>query len=72
MQPNQRTGRKFLVATTAASTLAISAFGVQAEAPNRLALIKPLTVKAGEARFGIHTPFRGIIKDHNNDLIRQM
>lgn len=47
--------RKFLV-----STLAVSTFATQATSHNRLAPQKPFTVKAGDARFGVHTPYRGV------------
>ncbi|WP_332369062.1 cupin domain-containing protein [Spirosoma telluris] len=47
--------RKFLV-----STLAVSTFATQATPHNRLAPQKPFTVKAGDARFGVHTPYRGV------------
>lgn len=57
--------RKFLsvttvAAATAASTLTASAFTVQTKSHNGLAPAKPFTVKAGDARFGVHTPYRGI------------
>ncbi|NBA85199.1 cupin domain-containing protein [Emticicia sp. CRIBPO] len=46
--------RKFLIQTTAT----VSLLALKAEALTTTP--KPFTVKAGEARFGIHTPFRGI------------
>ncbi|GAB3022297.1 cupin domain-containing protein [Spirosoma pulveris] len=42
------------------STLAVSAFVAQAEPDSRLAPPKPFIVKAGDARFGVHTPYRGV------------
>ncbi len=52
--------RKFLTSTLAATSLAAVAEPLsRADAP------KPFTVKAGEARFGVHTPYRGV---NGNDL----
>lgn len=42
------------------STLAVSAFTAQVEPHNPLIPPKSFTVKAGNARFGIHTPYRGV------------
>lgn len=47
------------------STLATSAFAVRSEPHNRLSPQKPFTVKAGDARFGVHTPFKGV---NGNDV----
>lgn len=51
--------RKFLMAATtmAVSTMANSA---KAESGTPIDSPKPFTIKAGEARFGVHTPYRGI------------
>ncbi|MBO0932477.1 cupin domain-containing protein [Fibrella aquatilis] len=50
--------------TFLASSLATTSLLAQA-APGKPAPAKPFTVKAGEARFGVHTPFQGV---NANDL----
>lgn len=55
--------RHFLVRLTAATTVGTTALTAQA-APLETNP-KPFAVKAGEARFGVHTPFRGI---NGNDV----
>lgn len=47
--------RQFLTSTLAAST-----FAAQASPTDQLAPQKPFTVKAGDARSGVHTPFKGV------------
>ena len=42
------------------STLAVSALAAQADAGGHTATPTPFIVKAGDARFGVHTPYRGI------------
>lgn len=58
------------------STLATSAIAGQTNAENPAFAPAPFRVKAGDARFGVHTPFRGVNtndvkisgKDTNNQL----
>lgn len=51
--------------TFLATTLAVPALATLSENNPDAAAIKPFVVKAGEARFGVHTPFRGI---NGNDV----
>ncbi|TAE32033.1 MAG: cupin domain-containing protein [Cytophagales bacterium] len=57
--------RHFLAGLTAATTLGTAALTAQAASTEDKPTEKPFTVKAGEARFGVHTPFRGI---NGNDI----
>ncbi|MCY7352624.1 MAG: cupin domain-containing protein [Cytophagaceae bacterium] len=57
--------RKFLADATVASTLVATSLMAKAETIVPADTPKPFTVKAGEARFGVHTPFRGV---NPNDL----
>jgi mannose-6-phosphate isomerase-like protein (cupin superfamily) len=51
--------------TFLASTLMASTFASRADVVSLTEKPKPFTVKAGDARFGVHTPFRGI---NGNDI----
>lgn len=54
--------RTFLTATTLAATTQLTAFATPTIAGTKPS---PFIVKTGEARFGVHTPFRGI---NGNDV----
>lgn len=62
--------RKFLTHATAASSIVVTALSssthpLNAKPQRPEGVKKPFVVKAGDARFGIHTPYRGI---NVNDL----
>ena len=52
--------RNFLAATLVAPAAAASGTGLHTEAATINGAITPFVVKSGEARSGIHTPFKGI------------